>query len=96
MCSPYTFIQLFQLRLSTSKAEKSNTSAKGCRESLTNECIFKEIPSSLSRSRIRLFRFARGHVLGSYCHVMLKEAHDWTTNQRLKEMKFVGITNSYV
>ena len=30
-------IQLFQLRLSTSKAEKSNTSAKGCWESLTNE-----------------------------------------------------------
>ena len=30
-------IQLFQLlRLSTSKAEKSNTSAKGCWESLTN------------------------------------------------------------
>jgi hypothetical protein len=27
-------IQLFQLRLSTSKAEKSNTSAKGCWESL--------------------------------------------------------------
>ena len=30
------YIQLFQLRLSTSKAEKSNTSAKGCWESLTN------------------------------------------------------------
>ena len=29
-------IQLFQLRLSTSEAEKSNTSAKGCWESLTN------------------------------------------------------------
>jgi hypothetical protein len=28
--------QLFQLRLSTRKAEKSNTSAKGCWESLTN------------------------------------------------------------
>jgi hypothetical protein len=27
-------IQLFQLRLSTSKAEKSNTSAKGCWEPL--------------------------------------------------------------
>ena len=27
-------IQLFQLRLSTSKAKKSNTSAKGCWESL--------------------------------------------------------------
>ena len=27
-------IQLFQLRLSTSKAEKSNTSVKGCWESL--------------------------------------------------------------
>jgi hypothetical protein len=27
-------IQLFQLRLSMSKAEKSNTSAKGCRELL--------------------------------------------------------------
>jgi hypothetical protein len=30
-------IQLFQLRLSTSKAEKSNTSAKGCWESLLNQ-----------------------------------------------------------
>jgi hypothetical protein len=30
----YNVIQLFQLRLSTSKAEKSNTSAKGCWESL--------------------------------------------------------------
>ena len=30
------YIQLFQLRLSTSNAEKSNTSAKGCWESLTN------------------------------------------------------------
>ena len=29
-------IQLFQLRLSTSEVEKSNTSAKGCWESLTN------------------------------------------------------------
>jgi hypothetical protein len=28
------YIQLFQLRLSTSKAEKSNTSAKGCWEPL--------------------------------------------------------------
>ena len=32
----FWYIQLFQLRLSTSKAEKSNTSAKGCWESLTN------------------------------------------------------------
>jgi hypothetical protein len=33
-----TDIQLFQLRLSgTSKAEKSNTSAKGCWESLIND-----------------------------------------------------------
>jgi hypothetical protein len=30
------YIQLFQLRLSPSKAEKSNTSAKGCWESLIN------------------------------------------------------------
>jgi hypothetical protein len=40
----YCGIQLFQLRLSTSKAEKSNTSAKGCWESLTNQWIFKAIP----------------------------------------------------
>jgi hypothetical protein len=33
---PIHAIQLFQLRLSTSKAEKSNTSAKGCWESLTD------------------------------------------------------------
>jgi hypothetical protein len=46
----YIYIQLFQLRLSTSNVEKSNTSAKGCWESLTNEWIFKAIPSSLSRS----------------------------------------------
>ena len=33
-------IQLFQLRLSTSKAEKSNTNAKKCWESLINSLIF--------------------------------------------------------
>jgi hypothetical protein len=43
-------IQLFQVRLSTSKGEKSNTSANGSWESVTNECIFKAVPSSLSRS----------------------------------------------
>jgi hypothetical protein len=43
-------IQLFQLRLSTSKAEKSNTSAKGCRESLWKFINLLAIPSSLSRS----------------------------------------------
>jgi hypothetical protein len=32
--SSFNSIQLFQLRLSTSKAEKSNTSTKGCWESL--------------------------------------------------------------
>ena len=32
LISMFTSIQLFQLRLSTSKAEKSNTSAKGCWE----------------------------------------------------------------
>ena len=37
MC--WLYIQLFQLRLSTSKAEKSNTSAKGCWESLINSFI---------------------------------------------------------
>jgi hypothetical protein len=26
---------------------------------------------------------------------MLKEAHDWMTNQRLKEIKFSGIANFY-
>jgi hypothetical protein len=43
-------IQLFQLRLSTSKAEKSNMSAKGCRESLWKFINLLTIPSSLSRS----------------------------------------------
>jgi hypothetical protein len=33
-CFPLKVVQLFQLRLSASKAEKSNTSAKGCWESL--------------------------------------------------------------
>ena len=33
-------IQLFKLRLSPSKAEKSNTSAKECWESLINSLIF--------------------------------------------------------
>jgi hypothetical protein len=42
-------IQLFQLRLSTSKAEKSNTSAKGCWESLWKFVNLLTIPSSLSR-----------------------------------------------
>ena len=43
-------IQLFQLRLPTSKAEKSNTSAKGCWESLCKFINLLAIPSSLSRS----------------------------------------------
>ena len=43
-------IQLFQLRLSTSKAEKSNTSAKGCWESLWKFINLLAIPNSLSRS----------------------------------------------
>jgi hypothetical protein len=43
-------IQLFQLRLSPSKAEKSNTSAKGCWESLWKFINLLAIPSSLSRS----------------------------------------------
>jgi hypothetical protein len=34
------YIQLFQLRLSPSKAEKSNTSTKGCWESLINSFIY--------------------------------------------------------
>jgi hypothetical protein len=46
----YFCIQLFQLRLSTSKAEKSNTSAKGCWESLWKFINLLTIPSSLSRS----------------------------------------------
>ena len=36
----YLYIQLFQLRFSPSKAEKSNTSAKGCWESLKNALIY--------------------------------------------------------
>ena len=44
------YIQLFQLRLSTSEAEKSNTSAKGCWESLWKFINLLAIPSSLSRS----------------------------------------------
>jgi hypothetical protein len=44
------FIQLFQLRLSPSKAEKSNTSAKDCWESLINSVNFLALLSSLSRS----------------------------------------------
>jgi hypothetical protein len=44
------YIQLFQLRLSTRKAEKSNTSAKGCWESLWEFINLLAIPSSLSRS----------------------------------------------
>jgi hypothetical protein len=43
-------IQLFQLRLSTSKAEKSNTSAKGWWEPLWKFINLLVIPSSLSRS----------------------------------------------
>jgi hypothetical protein len=43
-------LQLFQLRLSTSKAEKSNTSAKGCWESLWKCINLLTIPSGLSRS----------------------------------------------
>jgi hypothetical protein len=43
--------------LSTSKAEKSNTSAKSCWESLWKFINLLAIPSS---ARIRLFRFARG------------------------------------
>jgi hypothetical protein len=46
----YYYIQLFQLRLSTSKAEKSNTSAKGCWEPLWKFINLLAIPSSLSRS----------------------------------------------
>ena len=38
--SHLTCIQLFQLRLSPSKAEKSNTSAKGCWELLINSFIY--------------------------------------------------------
>jgi hypothetical protein len=34
------YIQLFQLRLSPSKAEKLNTSTKGCWESLINSSIY--------------------------------------------------------
>jgi hypothetical protein len=49
-CTFHPCIQLFQLRLSTSKAEKSNTSAKGCWESLWKFIKFLAIPSSLSRS----------------------------------------------
>jgi hypothetical protein len=50
-CVTYTlYIQLFQLRLSMSKAEKSNTSAKGCRELLWKFINLLAIPSSLSRS----------------------------------------------
>jgi hypothetical protein len=51
-CSVISFscIQLFQLRLSTSKAEKSNTSAKGCWEPLWKCINLLAIPSSLSRS----------------------------------------------
>jgi hypothetical protein len=44
------YIHLFQLRLSTSKAEKSNTSAKGCWEPLWKFINLLAIPSSLSRS----------------------------------------------
>jgi urate oxidase len=45
-----THIQLFQLRLSTRKAEKSNTSAKNCWEPLWKFINLLVIPSSLSRS----------------------------------------------
>jgi hypothetical protein len=51
-------IQPFQLRLSPSKAEKSNTSAKQCWESLINSLIFYRFPAAF-RARIRLFRFTR-------------------------------------
>jgi hypothetical protein len=43
-------MQLLQLRSSTSKAEKSNTSAKGCWEPLWKFINLLAIPSSLSRS----------------------------------------------
>jgi hypothetical protein len=53
-------IQLFQLRLSLSKAEKSNTSAKDCWESLKYSLIFSDSHEQAFHARIRLFRFARG------------------------------------
>jgi hypothetical protein len=43
-------VQLFQLRLSTSKAEKLNTSVKGSWELLWKFINLLAIPSSLSRS----------------------------------------------
>jgi hypothetical protein len=52
-------IQLFQLSLSMSKAEKSNTSAKGCCESLWKFINLLTIPAAFL-AHIRLFRFARG------------------------------------
>jgi hypothetical protein len=44
-CFPLKVVQLFQIRLSASKAEKSNTSAKGCWESLWKFINFLPIPS---------------------------------------------------
>jgi phage-related holin len=58
---------LFQLRLSPSKAEKSNTSAKGLLGIAKKLIIFLAIPSKpLIRTRIRLFRFARDNQLYIY------------------------------
>ena len=48
-----------QLRLSPSKAKKSNTSAKECWEQLINSLMFQRFPAAF-RARIRLFRFTRG------------------------------------
>jgi hypothetical protein len=55
-------IQLFQLRLSTSKAGKSNTSAKGLLGIANKLMNFFAIPSSLSRS-YSIFPLCLGRTL---------------------------------
>ena len=57
-------IQLFQLTLSPSKAEKSNTNAQGLlgiAKKLMN-IFFNDSMQQAFRARIRLFRFARAQL----------------------------------